>query len=92
MYDTQYSWNNHINSCIDSYLQSQICIDTSMVSDSDNYSDSYISRSICGESLTNGEESLTNGEREGSDIQTRAEGTGDLTIESSDDIDVTQKI
>ncbi|KAI5668169.1 hypothetical protein M9H77_18022 [Catharanthus roseus] len=50
MYDTQYSWNNHINSCID--------------------------------------KSLTNGEREGSDIQTLAKGTGDLTIESSDDIDV----
>ncbi|KAL3806466.1 hypothetical protein ACJIZ3_000591 [Penstemon smallii] len=28
MYNTQSSWNNHINSCIDSYLHSQICIDT----------------------------------------------------------------
>ena len=36
MYDTQYSWNNHINSCIDSYLQSQICIDTSIISGSEN--------------------------------------------------------
>nr|YP_009759784.1 acetyl-CoA carboxylase carboxyltransferase beta subunit [Rauvolfia serpentina]QIQ56395.1 acetyl-CoA carboxylase carboxyltransferase beta subunit [Rauvolfia serpentina] len=84
MYDTQYSWNNHINSCIDGYLQSQICIDTSMVSDSDNYSDSYIYRSICGESRNNGE-------GEGSGIQTHAQGTGDLTIESSNDIDGTQK-
>ncbi|KAI5657765.1 hypothetical protein M9H77_26558 [Catharanthus roseus] len=58
-----------------------------MVSDNDNYSDSYIYRSIYGEDLINGEESLTNGEREGSDIQNRAEDTGDLTIESSDDID-----
>nr|AWI70005.1 acetyl-CoA carboxylase carboxyltransferase beta subunit [Pycnobotrya nitida] len=84
MYDTQYSWNNHINSCIDSYLQSQICIDTSTVSDSDNYSDSYIYRAICGESRNNGE-------GEGSGIRTRAQGS-DLTIrESSNDIDVTQK-
>nr|WOZ11886.1 acetyl-CoA carboxylase subunit [Prostanthera althoferi subsp. althoferi]WOZ11973.1 acetyl-CoA carboxylase subunit [Prostanthera althoferi subsp. althoferi]WOZ12321.1 acetyl-CoA carboxylase subunit [Prostanthera althoferi subsp. althoferi] len=34
MYDTQSSWNNHITSCIDNYFQSQICIDTSIVSDS----------------------------------------------------------
>ena len=25
MYDNQYSWNYHVNSCIDGYLQSQIC-------------------------------------------------------------------
>nr|QEJ86798.1 AccD [Nasa triphylla] len=25
MYHTQYSWNNHINSCIDSYIYSSIC-------------------------------------------------------------------
>jgi acetyl-CoA carboxylase carboxyl transferase beta subunit len=74
MYDNQYSWNNHINSCIDSYLQSQICIDTSMVSDSDNYSDSYIYRSIWGESRNNGES-------ESSGIQTHEQDTGDLTID-----------
>nr|YP_010847137.1 acetyl-CoA carboxylase carboxyltransferase beta subunit [Fockea multiflora]WEV91436.1 acetyl-CoA carboxylase carboxyltransferase beta subunit [Fockea multiflora] len=74
--DTQYSWNNHINRCIDSYLQSQICIDTSMVSDSDNCSDSYIYRSICGESPNNGE-------REGSaGIRTHAQDS-DLTLEES---------
>nr|AWI71706.1 acetyl-CoA carboxylase carboxyltransferase beta subunit [Strempeliopsis strempelioides] len=82
MYDTQDSWNNHINSCIDSYLQSQICINGS-----DNYSDSYIYRSICGESRNNGE-------REGSGIRTPAEGS-DLPIressESSNDLDVTEK-
>nr|AWI70697.1 acetyl-CoA carboxylase carboxyltransferase beta subunit [Macropharynx peltata] len=90
MYDTQYSWNNHINSCIDSYLQSQICIDTSMVSD--NCSDSYIYRFICGESPNNGE-------RECSDIRTHAEGSDFSLRESSressndnyNDIDVTQK-
>nr|QBE86992.1 acetyl-CoA carboxylase beta subunit [Antigonon leptopus] len=42
MYDTQSNLNNHINSCIDSYLHSQMRIDNSVLSDSDNYSDSYI--------------------------------------------------
>nr|ATL60200.1 acetyl-CoA carboxylase beta subunit [Deppea grandiflora] len=84
MYDTQYSWNNHINSCIDSYLQSQIWIDTSTVSGSDNYSDSYIYSSICGESRNNSEE-------EDSSIRILAKDN-DLTItESSNDLDVTQK-
>nr|YP_010969347.1 acetyl-CoA carboxylase carboxyl transferase beta [Ilex editicostata]WNR48371.1 acetyl-CoA carboxylase carboxyl transferase beta [Ilex editicostata] len=82
MYDTQYSWNNHINSCIDSYLQSQICIDTYIVSGSDNYSDSYIYSSICGESRNSSE-------NEGSSTSTNG---SDLTIrESSNDLDVTQK-
>nr|YP_009920946.1 acetyl-coA carboxylase beta subunit [Persicaria chinensis]QMS48805.1 acetyl-coA carboxylase beta subunit [Persicaria chinensis]UZP13610.1 acetyl-CoA carboxylase carboxyltransferase beta subunit [Persicaria chinensis]WOZ09750.1 acetyl-CoA carboxylase beta subunit [Persicaria chinensis] len=37
MYDTQSRLNNHINSCIDSYLHSQMCIENSVLSDSDNY-------------------------------------------------------
>nr|YP_010354740.1 acetyl-CoA carboxylase beta subunit [Eleutherococcus gracilistylus]YP_010354827.1 acetyl-CoA carboxylase beta subunit [Eleutherococcus leucorrhizus]UOG86518.1 acetyl-CoA carboxylase beta subunit [Eleutherococcus gracilistylus]UOG86605.1 acetyl-CoA carboxylase beta subunit [Eleutherococcus leucorrhizus] len=78
MYDTQYSWKNHINSCIDNYLQSQIFIETYIVSGSDNYSNSYIYSSICGEI-------------EGSGIRTSTNGS-DLTIrESSNDLDVTQK-
>lgn len=78
MYDTQYSWNNHISNCIDSYLQSQICIHTSTVSES------YIYRTICGESINNSE-------KEGLGIQICAKGS-DLTIrESSNDFDVTQK-
>nr|YP_010040427.1 acetyl-CoA carboxylase carboxyltransferase beta [Sedum emarginatum]QOZ39808.1 acetyl-CoA carboxylase carboxyltransferase beta [Sedum emarginatum] len=36
--NTKYTWNNHINSCIDNYLHSQIRID------------SYIYRYICGDS------------------------------------------
>ena len=42
VYDTKYSLNNHINSCIDNYLYSQIRIDNSVLSDSDNYIDNYI--------------------------------------------------
>nr|AUF34048.1 AccD [Mastixia caudatilimba] len=84
MYDTQYSWNNHINSCIDSYLHSQICIDTYILSGSDNYSDSYIYSSICGESRNSNKS-------ESSSIRTSTNGS-DLTIrESSNDLDVTQK-
>nr|YP_010865822.1 acetyl-CoA carboxylase subunit beta [Maesa japonica]WGT92029.1 acetyl-CoA carboxylase subunit beta [Maesa japonica] len=84
MYDTQYSWNNHINNCIDSYLHSQIRIDTYIVSSSDNYSDSYIYSSICGESGNSSE-------TESSSIRTSTNAS-DLTIrESSNNLDVTQK-
>ena len=78
MDDTQYSWNNHINSYIDIYLESQIFIDTYIVSGSDNYSNSYISRSVCGES-----------ESKGSNISTSTNGS--TIIESSNDLDITQK-
>nr|YP_010345471.1 acetyl-CoA carboxyltransferase beta subunit [Lycianthes radiata]UNZ89219.1 acetyl-CoA carboxyltransferase beta subunit [Lycianthes radiata] len=89
MYDTQYSWNNHINSCIDNYLQSQICIDTSIISGSENYSDSYIYRAVCGG------ESQNSSENEGSCRQTRTkdsdltirEGSNDLERESSNDLE-----
>nr|YP_010571582.1 acetyl-CoA carboxylase carboxyltransferase beta subunit [Stachyurus himalaicus]UZH32842.1 acetyl-CoA carboxylase carboxyltransferase beta subunit [Stachyurus himalaicus] len=82
MYDTKYSWNNHINSCIDSYLRSQICIDSYILSGSDNYS--YIYNYICGESGNSSES-------ESSSIRTGT-NESDLTIrESSNDLDVTQK-
>nr|YP_010119313.1 acetyl-CoA carboxylase beta subunit [Camellia tachangensis]QQY98387.1 acetyl-CoA carboxylase beta subunit [Camellia tachangensis] len=82
MYDTQYSWNNHINSCIDSYLHSQIRIDTYIVSGSN--SDSYIYSSVCGESGNSSES-------ESSSIRTSTNGS-DLNIrESANDLDVTQK-
>nr|YP_010228285.1 acetyl-CoA carboxylase carboxyltransferase beta subunit [Heteropolygonatum alternicirrhosum]QZK22928.1 acetyl-CoA carboxylase carboxyltransferase beta subunit [Heteropolygonatum alternicirrhosum]WPN83505.1 acetyl-CoA carboxylase carboxyltransferase beta subunit [Heteropolygonatum alternicirrhosum]WPN83590.1 acetyl-CoA carboxylase carboxyltransferase beta subunit [Heteropolygonatum alternicirrhosum]WPN83675.1 acetyl-CoA carboxylase carboxyltransferase beta subunit [Heteropolygonatum alternici len=49
MYDTQSSWNNHINSCIDSYLRFEVSIHSDTFSGTDNYSDSYISSFICTE-------------------------------------------
>nr|YP_011020588.1 acetyl-CoA carboxylase beta subunit [Knoxia roxburghii]WQH63008.1 acetyl-CoA carboxylase beta subunit [Knoxia roxburghii] len=80
------SWNTHIKSCIGSYLQSQIGIDTSIVSSSDNYSDSYISSSIYGEIRNNSES-----EREGSNILTHAK-VSDFTLgESSNDTDGSEK-
>nr|YP_009477394.1 acetyl-CoA carboxylase carboxyltransferase beta subunit [Tecomaria capensis]AVM81915.1 acetyl-CoA carboxylase carboxyltransferase beta subunit [Tecomaria capensis] len=79
MYDTQSSWNNHITSCIDSYLQAQICIDTSIVGDS---SERYISMFIF-------EKLRTSSESERSNIQNRAESS-DLTLrERSNDLEET---
>nr|YP_009566916.1 AccD [Dysphania ambrosioides]QBB73446.1 AccD [Dysphania ambrosioides] len=55
MYYTKDSWNNHINSCIDSYLHSQIRSGSSILSGSDNYSDSYILSYIFNESVNRSE-------------------------------------
>nr|YP_010424756.1 acetyl-CoA carboxylase carboxyltransferase beta subunit [Staurogyne concinnula]USH90998.1 acetyl-CoA carboxylase carboxyltransferase beta subunit [Staurogyne concinnula] len=80
IYNTQSSWNNHITSCIDGYLQSQICIDTSIVSDS---SDSYISKYVFDKHRTSSE----SGE---SSIPIDAKSS-DLTLrEGSNDPDETQ--
>nr|YP_010917971.1 acetyl-CoA carboxylase subunit beta [Boronia edwardsii]WAJ48801.1 acetyl-CoA carboxylase subunit beta [Boronia edwardsii] len=84
MYDTKSSWNNHIHNCLDSYLHSQICIHSHILSSSDNYSASYIFNLISSQSENSSE-------RESSNIQSSTNGS-DLTIsESSDDLDMTQK-
>nr|QEX96152.1 acetyl-CoA carboxylase carboxyltransferase beta subunit [Rungia pectinata] len=77
VYDTQSSWNNHITSCIDGYLQSQICIDTSIVSDSSN---SYISRCVF----------RIHSEIGKSGLRTRKKSNDLLLGEGSTDLDVTQ--
>nr|QIT04142.1 acetyl-CoA carboxylase subunit beta [Sicyos edulis] len=84
IYDTKYSWNNHINSCIDSYLRAQICIDSYILSGSHNYSDSYIYSSVCGQGGNNSES-------ESSSIRTSTDGSDLTRTESSNDLDVTQK-
>nr|QBE87822.1 acetyl-CoA carboxylase carboxyltransferase beta subunit [Corbichonia decumbens] len=79
MYDTKYSWDNHINNCIDSYLHSQIRIESSILSGNDNYSDSYILSYILSQSRNRSESfsirTVTNGSRR----------------ESSNNLEVTQK-
>nr|QIQ22867.1 acetyl-CoA carboxylase beta subunit [Cistanche sinensis] len=81
MYDTQSNWNNHITSCIDSYLQSQICIDMSVVSDS---SDNYIFGCFA--------KRKTSSESGRSSIRTCAKSSDLITLrESSNDLDATQK-
>nr|YP_009468870.1 acetyl-CoA carboxylase beta subunit [Gynostemma compressum]AVA29825.1 acetyl-CoA carboxylase beta subunit [Gynostemma compressum]ULO25784.1 acetyl-CoA carboxylase carboxyltransferase beta subunit [Gynostemma pentaphyllum] len=84
MYDTKYSWNNNINSCIDSYLRAQICIDSYILSGSHNYSDSYIYSYICGEGGNSSES-------ESSCIRTSTDGSDLTRTESSNDLDLTQK-
>nr|YP_010620641.1 acetyl-CoA carboxylase beta subunit [Phyllanthus pulcher]YP_010620723.1 acetyl-CoA carboxylase beta subunit [Nymphanthus franchetianus]WAX37950.1 acetyl-CoA carboxylase beta subunit [Phyllanthus pulcher]WAX38032.1 acetyl-CoA carboxylase beta subunit [Nymphanthus franchetianus] len=84
MYDTEFCWNNYINSCIDSYLRSQICIDSYIFSGGENCSESYIYSYICGESGNRSENESTG-------LRTSTNGS-DLTIrESLNDLDVTQK-
>ena len=84
MYDTKYSSNNHINSCIDSYLRYQSCIDSDILTSNDNSNNSYIYSYICGERENNNES-------ENSSIKTGADDS-DLTLRaSSNDLDVTQK-
>nr|YP_009767273.1 acetyl-CoA carboxylase beta subunit [Diptychandra aurantiaca]QIS97891.1 acetyl-CoA carboxylase beta subunit [Diptychandra aurantiaca] len=76
MYDTKYSWNNHISNCIDSYLRSQIC------------NDSYIYSYICGKGRRNSSES----ESSSIITRTNDTSDSDLTRrESSNDLDETKK-
>nr|QHB79426.1 acetyl-CoA carboxylase carboxyltransferase beta subunit [Ruppia sinensis] len=49
MYDSQSSWNNHINSCIDNYLRFEISIDSYISGGTDNYSNNFIFNFICSE-------------------------------------------
>nr|QHB75972.1 acetyl-CoA carboxylase beta subunit [Cucumis melo subsp. melo] len=81
IYDTKYSWNNHINSCIDSYLRTQICIDSYILSGSHNYSDSYIYSYICGEGGNSSQS-------ESFSIRT---STHRNNLTRTEDLDVTQK-
>nr|YP_010127312.1 acetyl-CoA carboxylase beta subunit [Procris crenata]QPO90507.1 acetyl-CoA carboxylase beta subunit [Procris crenata] len=77
VYDTKYSWNKHVNSCIDSYLRYQICIDSFIFTSSENYNES--SSSTDDSALTISESSSSTDD-------------SDLTIrESSNDLDGTQK-
>uniref|UniRef100_UPI0030E57D41 AccD n=1 Tax=Senna italica TaxID=346974 RepID=UPI0030E57D41 len=87
MYDTKYSWNNHINNCIDSYLRSQICIDSYILGDSDKYNDSYFYSYICGKGRNSSQS-------ESSSIITRTNDTSDSNLtrrKSSNDLDETKK-
>nr|YP_010856729.1 acetyl-CoA carboxylase carboxyltransferase beta subunit [Ravenea rivularis]WGM68850.1 acetyl-CoA carboxylase carboxyltransferase beta subunit [Ravenea rivularis] len=73
IYDTQSSWNNHINSCIDNYLRFEVSINSPISGGTDNYSDNYIYSFICTENVT-GSESGSSGIRtskNGSDFNIR---------------------
>ncbi|KAK7234885.1 hypothetical protein RIF29_46575 [Crotalaria pallida] len=87
MYDTKSSWNNTINSCIENYLRSLICIDSYTLGHSDKNNDRYFYSYICGRRI-NWNES------ENSSIITSTNDTNDSDLtrrESSNDLDETQK-
>nr|YP_010499518.1 acetyl-CoA carboxylase beta subunit [Balanites aegyptiaca]UWT58805.1 acetyl-CoA carboxylase beta subunit [Balanites aegyptiaca] len=79
-YDAQSSWNNHINSCIDSYLRSQICMDSYFLRGGVKYSDSYIYSYICGERVNYSESKSYR-------IRTSTNGSD---LKKSNDLTVTQ--
>uniref|UniRef100_UPI0030FE4829 acetyl-CoA carboxylase beta subunit n=1 Tax=Manekia incurva TaxID=1072615 RepID=UPI0030FE4829 len=84
MYDTKYSWDKHINSCIDSYLHSEISIDSDISSSSDYYNDSYIYTFICRES--------ENGSESGSSSIKTSTNDNDFNIRGkSNDFDINKK-
>lgn len=60
MDDTQSSWNDHINSCIDSYLRCEVNINSYIFGGTDNYSDSYIFNFICTESVSSNKSRSSN--------------------------------
>nr|YP_009569118.1 acetyl-CoA carboxylase carboxyltransferase beta subunit [Calandrinia eremaea]QBC66859.1 acetyl-CoA carboxylase carboxyltransferase beta subunit [Calandrinia eremaea] len=98
MYDTKYSWNNHIHNCIDNYLYSQICMGSSIPSGSDSDIFSYIFSYIFSESGNTSESFSLRTIRNGSNLTTRESSTnlditqfGDETEESSTNLDITQE-
>nr|YP_010127139.1 AccD [Alhagi sparsifolia]QPO07256.1 AccD [Alhagi sparsifolia] len=84
MDDTKSNWNNNVNSCIESYLRSKICIESYILGDSD---DSEFNSYICGKVRNSGESTNTS-------IITSTNDTNDSDFtkrESSNDLDETQK-
>nr|QJQ78359.1 acetyl-CoA carboxylase beta subunit [Hedysarum petrovii] len=84
MYDTKSNWNNNIKSCIESYLRSQICIESYILGDSDQYNDSKFNSYICGKVRKSGESTSTS-------IITSKNNSDFTNRESSTDLDETQK-
>nr|YP_010513736.1 acetyl-CoA carboxylase beta subunit [Tephrosia onobrychoides]UXL85307.1 acetyl-CoA carboxylase beta subunit [Tephrosia onobrychoides] len=89
MYDTKFSWNNNISSCIHSYLRSEICIDSYVLNDSDKFNDSYFYGYIYGKNINSSERadyssSITSMNETNDDIDS-------TRIESSNNLDETKK-
>nr|WCI19614.1 acetyl-CoA carboxylase carboxyltransferase beta subunit [Aconitum vilmorinianum] len=84
MHDTQYSWNNHITSCIENSLRSEIAIDSYISRGSDNYSKNDIYSYICSEGVNSIDSDSFS-------IQTSANGNDFHMIGNSNDLDTSQK-
>nr|BDB16027.1 acetyl-CoA carboxylase beta subunit [Onobrychis gaubae] len=100
MYDTKSNWNNNINSCIESYLRSQICIESYILGDSVQYkyNDSEFNSYVCGKVRNSGESKSTSTITSTNDSDfTKRESDYDYDppnasyLESSNDLDETQK-
>ncbi|YP_003433984.1 acetyl-CoA carboxylase carboxyltransferase beta subunit (chloroplast) [Typha latifolia] len=89
MYDTQSRWNNHINSCIDSYLRFEVSINSSILGGTDNSSDCYIYNFICTENVS-GSESGSSSIRSSS-IRTSKNGSKFSIRGRSNDLDINKK-
>nr|YP_009580864.1 acetyl-CoA carboxylase carboxyltransferase beta subunit [Asteropyrum cavaleriei]QBK48505.1 acetyl-CoA carboxylase carboxyltransferase beta subunit [Asteropyrum cavaleriei] len=86
MHDTQYSWNNHIASCIDNFIRSEINIniDNYISSGSNNSITNYIYSYVCSESIN----SIAS---ESFGIQTNANRSDFDMIGKYNDLDMSQK-
>nr|YP_009429895.1 acetyl-CoA carboxylase beta subunit [Carmichaelia australis]ASY01225.1 acetyl-CoA carboxylase beta subunit [Carmichaelia australis] len=84
MYDIKSNWNNNIYSSIESYLRSQICIDSSILGDSFKYNDSDFNSYIFGKVSNSGESKSTS-------IITSTNDPNASYLETSKDFDDTQK-
>nr|UPO69401.1 acetyl-CoA carboxylase carboxyl transferase beta [Smilax moranensis] len=84
MYDIQSSWNNHINSCIDTYLRFEVSINSSISGGTDNYSNSYIYSCICTERVSRSESG-------NSSIKTSSNGDDFNIRGKSNDFDINTK-
>nr|YP_009777114.1 acetyl-CoA carboxylase beta subunit [Oxytropis bicolor]QJA27913.1 acetyl-CoA carboxylase beta subunit [Oxytropis bicolor] len=84
IYDIKSNWNNNINSCIESYLRSQICIDSYILGDSVKYNDSDFNSYIFGKVSNSGESKSTS-------IITSTNDPNASYLESSNDFNETQK-
>nr|YP_010413567.1 acetyl-CoA carboxylase carboxyltransferase beta subunit [Oxytropis aciphylla]URQ18859.1 acetyl-CoA carboxylase carboxyltransferase beta subunit [Oxytropis aciphylla] len=84
IYDIKSNWNNNINSCIESYLRSQICIDSYILGDSVKYNDSDFNSYIFGKVSNSGESKSTS-------IITSTNDPNASYLESSNDFGETQK-
>nr|QHN54871.1 acetyl-CoA carboxylase beta subunit [Philodendron lanceolatum] len=84
IYNTQSNWNNHINSCIDSYLRFEISIDSYISGGTNNYIDSYVYSFICNESISDSESRNSN-------MRTSVNSTDLNIIGRSNDFDINKK-
>nr|BEG71909.1 acetyl-CoA carboxylase beta subunit [Astragalus macropelmatus] len=80
IYDIKSNWNNNFNSCIESYLRSQICIDSYILGESVSCIESYISGKVS-----------NSGESKSTSIITSTNDPNASYLESSNDFEETQK-